>query len=139
MTFVYFAQQEKSKKLVKIGMTDHLEERIYTLQCEQRNPLRLLGATQFETRKVAALVERGLHLHFDEHCHHGEWFHACDELLSLPGTPLIRFGVVKPPRTVSIILRIPPAKRKALKLMAIEKEVTVTQLLESWIDRCLRR
>lgn len=63
--------------MVKIGITDSLEQRVRGLSAQSPVPLELLLAVPGTTRQEAALHHRFL----DEHSH-GEWFRASPRLLA---------------------------------------------------------
>jgi len=74
--FVYFIQAENSGK-IKIGHTDDVPKRMYTLQCTSPDKLKLLGKL---STKVA--TEKGLHKQFNDFRYIGEWFEPSEEILS---------------------------------------------------------
>lgn len=66
--YVYFLHAE-STRLVKVGVSTGVENRIRSLQCVSPVRLILLG-----TFKGGRHTERDLHLRFEKHRSHGEWF-----------------------------------------------------------------
>jgi signal transduction histidine kinase len=74
--FVYFIQAESTGK-IKIGHTDDLPKRMYTLLCASPDKLKLLGKL---STKVA--TEKSLHTRFNAFRSIGEWFEPSEEILS---------------------------------------------------------
>lgn len=74
---VYFVQA-RALRLIKIGVTMDLGDRLKTLRVGCPDQLELLGAIYDRGGHVTELT---LHGRFDEHRSHGEWFHPCPELL----------------------------------------------------------
>jgi len=71
---VYFVKSETAG-LIKIGITDDLENRFYALQMGSPVKLELLASVPGYANE-----ESGLHTRFQELRHHGEWFEATSEL-----------------------------------------------------------
>lgn len=76
---VYFVQAA-NLRLIKIGVTLDVGDRLKTLRVGSPDQLELIGAMR---RPDAEDIERRLHARFRQHRSHGEWFHPSEEILAL--------------------------------------------------------
>ncbi len=74
---VYFIQEDSERGLIKIGWTQHLEDRVLALAGESPYPLRFLRAVP-----GGRSLEGELHLRFKPHQYAKEWFRPHPDILT---------------------------------------------------------
>lgn len=74
--YVYFLRRKDGVGPVKIGCTQMVAKRFYSIQLWSPYPLEVLA-----TVRGGHDLERNLHSCFADHHYHNEWFHPAPELL----------------------------------------------------------
>lgn len=90
MSVVYFA---KCERMIKIGFSKNLEERLQTLSVASSKPIRLIGTVP-GSKKLEQFFHKELH----EHRVRGEWFKDCPQVRSFITNPPVMPTVLKKTR-----------------------------------------